>query len=208
MPDLASLLVFSVACLALLVVPGPAVLYIVTRSAADGRRAGLVSVLGIHLATLVHIAAAVVGLSAVLAASSTAFTVVKLAGAAYLVALGVRAWASASSHEEVGVQPMRSMSRTFSQGFVVNLLNPKTALFFLAFVPQFVPSTSGTPTRAIVLLGLVFVVLGLISDGAYAVAGSAVSRRLRRVDPRRQGRAVGAIYVGLGVATALGGGAD
>lgn len=205
MPDPSSLLVFSLACLALLVVPGPAVLYIVTRSASDGRRAGLVSVLGIHLGTVAHIAAAVVGLSAIVAASATAFAVVKYAGAAYLVVLGVQSLRSSRlDAASLAAQPVRSLRRTFSDGFVVNLLNPKTALFFLAFVPQFVPADAASPAFTLAILGMVFVVLGLLSDGVYALLGSTIASRLRGRRSSR-GRVVGLVYIGLGVATAVGG---
>ena len=133
----ATLAVFSVAALGLLVVPGPAVLYIVTRSVAQGRKAGLASVLGIELATLCHSVAAAFGLSAILMASATAFTVVKYVGAAYLMYSGIRTILSKRDRETKNVTKPRRMIELFRKGFVVNLLNPKTALFFYAFLPQF-----------------------------------------------------------------------
>ena len=137
-PDPGSLVVFAVVALALLLVPGPAVLYVVTRSIHQGRRAGLASVLGIHVGTLVHIAAATVGLSALILSSAVAFTAVKIAGAAYLIGLGL--WTLLARRPDAGVAlgGERRLRRIFAQGIVVNVLNPKTALFFLAFLPQFV----------------------------------------------------------------------
>ena len=210
MPDSSTLIVFLGATLLLLVIPGPAVLYIVTRSVTQGRKAGLVSVLGIHLGTLVHITAAVAGLSALIAASATAFTVVKLAGAGYLLYLGIVAFRTAGKLEgTTGLEPM-STRRIFWQGAVVNILNPKTALFFLAFVPQFVDPALGNTTLQLMVLGGVFIVAGLISDGTYAmVAGAAGSRFLGTTIWRRgQGYVAGTIYTGLGVAAALTGGTE
>ncbi|HET7486438.1 MAG TPA: LysE family translocator [Acidimicrobiales bacterium] len=201
MPAPATAALFAVAALALLVVPGPAVLYITTRSAAQGRRAGLVSVLGIHTGTLVHVLAAVAGLSTVLAASAAAFSVVKYAGAAYLIVLGVRAIRRGGAAAGERQQATRSMRRLYVDGFVVNLLNPKTALFFLAFLPQFV-HRDGTPVWSQTLaLGALFVLLGALSDGAYALAGARVGRWWRsRPRARRRGPLVeGGVLVGLGV---------
>lgn len=212
MPDASHLLLFSGAALALLVVPGPAVLYIVARSAAQGRRAGLVSVAGIHTGTVVHIVAAVAGLSAVIAASAAAFTAVKLAGAAYLVWLGIQAWRSPARHSDgrPEVTPVRSTRKLYLDGLVLNVLNPKTAVFFLAFVPQFVDPDRGAASLQLVTLGVLFIVLGVISDGAYALLAAGAGARWRRSPGRgRAGRRLtGSIYIGLGAVTALSGGAD
>jgi threonine/homoserine/homoserine lactone efflux protein len=187
------------------------VLYIVTRSVTQGRTAGLVSVLGIHLGTLAHIAAAVAGLSALIAASATAFTVVKFAGAAYLIYLGILAFRSAGKPEggPSGIAPM-SNRRIFWQGAVVNILNPKTALFFLAFVPQFVDPALGNTTVQLVVLGGVFLVAGLISDGTYALVAGAAGTRFLGTDTWRRGQSyvAGTIYTGLGVAAAFTGGTE
>lgn len=205
-----TLLAFSAATLLLLVIPGPAVMYIVTRSAAQGRRAGLVSVAGIHLGTVVHVLAAMIGLSAVLAASATAFTIVKFVGAAYLIWLGVqsiRAYRLGSVAEANQVVEERALRRVFIDGAVLNVLNPKTAIFFLSFVPQFVDPGTIHPVRDVAALGAVFIVLGLISDSAYAMAGGWVGVRLRR-SPRLQRRKdllAGGTYLGLGALTALSG---
>ena len=134
-----TLFVFALAALAILAVPGPAVIYIVTRSIHQGRAAGIASVLGIHAGTLVHLTAATVGLSAILASSATAFTVVKLLGALYLIVIGIRTLLGRADPDDTDPQrPPRRKRRDFAEGVVVNILNPKTALFFLAFLPQFV----------------------------------------------------------------------
>jgi len=209
-PESSTLAVFLGATLLLLVIPGPAVLYIVTRSVTQGRRAGLVSVLGIHLGTLVHIAAAIAGLSALIAASATAFTVIKLGGAGYLIYLGITAFRSAGKPEgPAGPEPM-STRRIFWQGAVVNILNPKTALFFLAFVPQFIDPALGNTTVQLVVLGGVFILAGLISDSTYAIVAGAAGARFLGTDAWRRGQSyvAGTIYTGLGLAAAFTGGAD
>lgn len=206
-----ALLAFSGAALLLLLVPGPAVMYIVTRSATQGRTAGLVSVLGIHVGTLVHVVAAVIGLSAVLAASATAFTAVKLAGAVYLVWLGLEALRSAgASVDPTDGATSASLRRVFVDGIVLNVLNPKTALFFLSFVPQFVDANGSAATTQLLVLSAIFIGLGLITDGAYAVAGGWVGQRLRRSERvrRRAGIGAGLTYLGLGAVTALSGGGN
>jgi threonine/homoserine/homoserine lactone efflux protein len=199
-PDSDTLALFAAAALALLVVPGPAVLYIVTQSAEHGRLAGLVSVAGVHLGTLVHVAAAAVGLSALIVSSAVAFSTVKYAGAAYLIYLGVR---RLLVREPAPDLPARAgtLNSLFWQGAVVNVLNPKTALFFLAFLPQFV-DPSATVWTQIVVFGVSFVLLGFASDGLYALAAGTVGGFVR--GRRRAMRyASGSVYVGLGAATAL-----
>jgi threonine/homoserine/homoserine lactone efflux protein len=209
-PEPASLALFVLAALALLVVPGPAVLYVVARSIHQGRRAGLASVLGIHVGTLVHIAAATVGLSALIASSAAAFTVVKIAGAVYLVGLGLWTLFSRRPEADVALGGERNLRRAFMQGIVVNVLNPKTALFFLAFLPQFVDRDASHPAVQIAVLGILFALLGLLTDSLWAIAaGTAggVLRRSRRF-VRTQRYVTGTVYVGLGVATAFAGSAD
>jgi threonine/homoserine/homoserine lactone efflux protein len=200
--DASTLLLFVAAALALLAVPGPAVLYIVARSIDQGRRAGLVSMLGIHTGSLVHVAAASLGLSSLLVSSATAFQAVKYAGAAYLIVLGVR---RLLTREEAARAPRRaSRGRLYRQGVVVNVLNPKTALFFLAFLPQFVDVEAGHVGLQIALLGLLFVALGIVSDGTYALLAGTLGSRLRRsrAFARAQRWVTGSVYVGLGAATA------
>jgi threonine/homoserine/homoserine lactone efflux protein len=177
-PDPATLAVFCVASLALAVVPGPAVLYIVTRSVDQGRAAGVVSALGIATGGLVHAFAATVGLSALLASSATAFAVVKYAGAAYLVLLGVMRLLRRDEEQVVG-QP-RPRRRLYRDGVVVNVLNPKTALFFLAFLPQFVDPNGTAAAAQIFALGLIFVAIALASDSLWAVTAGTLGGLLRQ----------------------------
>jgi threonine/homoserine/homoserine lactone efflux protein len=212
-PDASTLGLFVAAALALLLVPGPAVLYVVTRSVDQGRPAGLASVLGIGLGSLVHVAFAAVGLSALLASSAAAFGVVKWLGAAYLVWLGLQRLLVRSEEDApVAVAPER-LSRVFLQGVVVNVLNPKTALFFLAFLPQFVDPALGTAWTQVVMLGAAFVAVGLCTDSLYALLGGTAGDWLRRKSKsarfrRGQRYASGSVYVALGVATAISGKTD
>jgi threonine/homoserine/homoserine lactone efflux protein len=207
MPDPTALGVFSLASLALLVVPGPSVLYIVTRGITQGRKAGLASVLGVHVGTTFHIAAATLGLSALLMRSIVAFNIVKYAGAAYLVYLGIRRLLDDDGPVQTDWVQARSLARIFRQGIVVNVLNPKTALFFLAFLPQFVDVEKGSVPLQMLVLGSIFIVLGLISDGTYALVSSLIGNRLRasRGFARRERLLSGGVYLGLGVTAALSG---
>jgi threonine/homoserine/homoserine lactone efflux protein len=206
-PEPSTLALFLAATVALLVVPGPAVLYIVAQSIDRGRRAGLVSMLGIQAGALVHIAAAAVGLSSLLVSSAVAFETVKYAGAAYLVFLGIRRLLARDDLEEVRVRRERSLRRLFAQGALVNVLNPKTALFFFAFLPQFVDPDAGYAALQIALLGLLFIAVAVVSDGAYAIVAGGASAWLResRAFARAQRYVSGTVFVGLGVATALSG---
>ncbi len=205
MPDLHILGLFVAASVVLLITPGPAVLYIVARSVAQGRSAGLVSVAGIHLATMVHVAAAALGLSALLMSSALAFAIVKYLGAAYLVWIGVRTLLAGDSTADAPAAPPERLGRVFRDGFVVNLFNPKTALFFLAFLPQFVDPARGALHWQIMLLGAIFIALGVISDGTFAFAAGAAGSWLKR--SRRYQRAQrwfsGSCFIGLGVTAAL-----
>jgi len=208
--DPGRLVVFVVAALALLVVPGPAVLYVVTRSVHQGRRAGLASVLGIHTGTLVHIAAATAGLSALILSSAVAFTAVKAAGAVYLVGLGLWTLLSRSAEADVAFGGERRLRRVYAQGIVVNVLNPKTALFFLAFLPQFVDPNAPHPALQVAFLGLLFGALGLVTDSIWAIATGTAGGLLRssRRFLRAQRYVAGSVYIGLGVATAFAGSKD
>jgi threonine/homoserine/homoserine lactone efflux protein len=195
----------------LLLIPGPAVLYIVTRSVDQGRAAGLASVCGVHVGTLLHVAAAALGLSALLVSSATAYDTVRWLGAAYLVWLGVRRLLARDEDvaaAAAGPDARRpGLGRIFAQGVVVNVLNPKTALFFFAFLPQFVDTSRGSVPFQVVVLGAAFVLLGLLSDGAYALLASTGAGWLRR-RPRvaRASRLVsGGVLISLGVTTALAG---
>jgi threonine/homoserine/homoserine lactone efflux protein len=172
--------VFAAAALALAVLPGPAVLYIVARSVDQGRFAGLVSALGIGVGSLVHVTAATIGLSSLLASSATAFTVVKYAGAAYLILLGIHRLLTREEVAEVAARPPRGLGMIFRDGVIVNVLNPKTALFFLAFLPQFVDPDQGAASPQILVLGLIFTVIALSSDSLWALAAGTLGAWLRR----------------------------
>lgn len=200
MPEPHAVLVFCAAAVALLVVPGPAVLYIVARSVSQGRAAGLVSVAGIHVGTLVHVLAATVGLSALLVSSALAYSVVKWAGGLYLIVLGLRRLLAPARHDgDEGPRP-QPLGRIFRDGVAVNVLNPKTALFFFAFLPQLVDREGGSVSLQVLVFGLLFVALGLVTDGCYALVGAAAASRLRRqpIRQRRMEQASGLVYVGLG----------
>jgi threonine/homoserine/homoserine lactone efflux protein len=205
MPEPSTFALFAAAALALLVIPGPAVLYIVAQSVSGGRRVGLVSTLGIHVGSLVHVAAATVGLSALVVSSARAYETVKYAGAAYLIYLGVRRLLDRTSIASVPGVGRRSLARAFRQGAIVNVLNPKTALFFLAFLPQFVDPSRGSVALQTVVLGLTFVALGLVSDSAYALAAGTAADRFRGSRRVAAGEryVTGSVLLGLGVTTAL-----
>lgn len=202
--DPAMLLLFALAALALIVVPGPNVLYIVTCGINQGRGAAVASVLGVGTATLVHIGAAAAGLSALLVSSALAFDVVKYLGAAYLVYLGVR---TILGKGEVQIEHARGTDplwQVYRQGVVVNLLNPKTALFFLAFLPQFVDPARGGVAAQILVLGTIFLLLGGCMDLVYALLSGALGGWLRRRPAflRRQRYVTGGVYLLLGAAAA------
>ena len=205
MPSLSTYAVFVVTCLALLAIPGPAVLYIISRSIDQGRTAGLLSALGVTTGTLVHIAAAAIGLSSLILASRAAFDAVRYVGAAYLIFLGVRRLLTRGADEALDVRPERTRRDLYTQGVIVNLLNPKTIVFIFAFIPQFVNVDSGHTWFQIMLLGLTFAALGLMSDSLYAVAAGTVADRLRGTPlvARVERFVGGVVLVGLGVAAAV-----
>lgn len=207
MPALSTVALFLLAALGLLLVPGPAVLYITARSAAQGRRAGLASVGGVELASLTHAMAASVGLSALLLTSALAFSVVKYLGAAYLIYLGVRTLLTRDMDHSAPVPAPRRLSRLFAQGFLVNLLNPKTALWFYAFLPQFVDPARGAAPEQILLFGALFVLLAACTDSCYALLGATLGRWLISKARFRRGQRyiTGGIYIALGVSAAVAG---
>jgi threonine/homoserine/homoserine lactone efflux protein len=188
-PEVSTIVFFGGASLAVRLVPGPTVLYVVARTVEQDRRAGLVSVLGVETGALIHVAAAAAGLSALVASSPAALTMLRYAGAAYLIWLAARSW-----HRSVGgdaaVDPSASGARVFRDAVLVDVLNPKTGLFFLAFLPSFVRPEQGSVTLQVVCLGVCFVALAAIVDGTYALlaermtrwapTGAAVKRRLAR----------------------------
>ncbi len=205
MPTATTIALFLAAALGLVIIPGPNIIYIVTRSVDQGRRAGLVSALGVESATPVHVTAAAFGLSALLLSSSLAFSIVKYAGAAYLIVLGVRTlFSHQSDHQESVIEP-KPLLRIFFQGMAVNLLNPKTALFFFAFLPQFVDPARGPIIGQILFLGILLNLLGLCNDIFYALLAAKAGQwlkgtaRFRRI----QRYVTGSIYLALGVTTAL-----
>jgi threonine/homoserine/homoserine lactone efflux protein len=208
LPPAKDLLLFVTAAMVLLLIPGPAVLYIVMRSVDQGRSAGLASSSGIATGSLVHVLAATLGLSALLVSSATAYSLVKYAGAAYLIFLGIKKLRErpAADVEMRHVQPL-PLRRVYAQGVLVNVLNPKTAIFFFAFLPQFVSPLREHVTLQFLFLGMLFAVMGFVSDSIWALtAGSAAGwLRRNRKFMRNQHYFSGAVYMGLGLATAVSG---
>jgi threonine/homoserine/homoserine lactone efflux protein len=204
MSDGSTLLLFVGASLALLAIPGPAVIYVVTRSIEHGRAAGMTSMLGVETGTFAYALAAAAGLSGLIAASVTAFTIVKYAGAAYLVYLGVRKLLERDQAQDAVAA---GRSRLFLKGALVQLLNPKIAIFFVAFLPQFVDRSGGPVAAQILVLGTIFTLLAILSDGAYVLLAGAVSGWLRSGRRARSwlARFSGGIYIGLGLTAALSG---
>jgi threonine/homoserine/homoserine lactone efflux protein len=197
MPSASTIALFALASAALAVVPGPAVTYIVTQSVDKGRRAGLASAGGVASGGLVHVAAATVGLSALIASSATAFTAVKLVGAAYLIAVGIR---RIVTKDETFTEPQPApLKKIWRQGVVVNIFNPKTALFFLAFLPQFV-NRDHTVWVQVAFLGLFFAAIAFASDCMYALLADALASRLRRGTraAKVQRFVSGGIFIALG----------
>jgi threonine/homoserine/homoserine lactone efflux protein len=209
MPSPTTLLVFALAAGLLVVIPGPNHIYIVTRSLAQGRRVGLASAFGVETGTLVHITAAAIGLSALIASSAIAFNFVRYLGAAYLAYLGLRALLTDHAPQlEDGSQRAGSARRAYLDGILVNVLNPKVALFFLALLPQFVDANRGAAATQILVLGFVVFVIATTSDVAYALAAGALGGWLRSRPgfARRQRFLTGGIYLGLAAVATLAGG--
>lgn len=196
-------LAFMAASMVLAVTPGPGVIYIVTRGALHGRRQALASVLGVAAGNLVNAIGAAIGLAALFAVSSLAFTVVKLAGAAYLVWIGVRMLAAAAATPVARDTPAAaSLGRVFRDGFIVAAFNPKTAVFFAAFLPQFFAAPDHAIAQALAL-GTVFVLIAAVTDSLYALLAGSLAPLLRRNEGRWARRAGGGIFVGLGLLTAF-----
>lgn len=206
LPDTPLLLAFAGASLLLAITPGPAVVYIVARTVAQGRASGLSSVMGVALGNLANALAAALGLAALFAVSSAAFAAVKWAGAAYLVYLGIRMWRATPAATSVASPvPAQSLRRVFRDGFLVALLNPKTTLFFAAFLPQFMDA-HGSPLMQTLALAGVFIAIAGCTDVVYVLAASLIAPHMARAarHGRWANRLAGTSFIGLGLLTALG----
>jgi threonine/homoserine/homoserine lactone efflux protein len=205
MPDTQTLAIFLVATLALLLVPGPAVLYIVARGIDQGRTAGLASAVGIATGSFFHVVAAALGLSAILASSALAFSVVKYLGAAYLIFLGVRTLLTRPDPTEVIDSRPRTIRELYTQGVIVQVLNPKIALFFLAFLPQFVNPARGSVTAQTLFFGGLLMMMGLCTDSTYALISGSAGDWLKQQPAfaTAQRYVAGIVFIGLGMTTAL-----
>ena len=204
LPDLSNLLVFLGTGFALNITPGPDMTYIAARSASGGRRAGIASALGVGVGTLFHIAVVGFGVGTIASTAPAALTFIRYVGAAYLVYLGVRTIRSAANLEARGLSGSDEWA-AFRQGVITNVLNPKVALFFLAFLPQFVDASRGSTAVQVMILGLMFDVTGTVVNLVVAIGASRFASRLR--DSRRSrsilNRICGAILVSLGIRLAF-----
>lgn len=200
MPASAKLLVFFTAALLLAIAPGPGMLYVLSRSLAGGRREGILSALGTFAGGMVHVLAAAAGVSLILAQSALAFATVKYAGAGYLCFLGVRMIAGANSGNELPEPSASGAGRPFLQGIATEVLNPKTALFFLSFIPQFVDHRSGHVFAQFVTLGTISVILNTSADLIVIMLAGPLGERIRSsmTFRRRQRKITGCIMIGLG----------
>ena len=205
MPDFGALGAFFAAAFPLNIAPGPDMLYVIGRSIGQGRRAGTVSALGIFVGCLVHIFIAAVGLAALLRSSPIAYTVVRYAGAAYLVYLGVRVLLERSTALEAPEVRSAPLGRIFTQGVITNVLNPKVALFFLAFLPQFIQPQRGSVALQIIVLGLIFDVGGTLVNLLVAQAGGRLGDAIKQNSglARLQKWFTGTVFIGLGMRVAL-----
>ena len=199
-----TLVPFVIASAILVLIPGPAVLYIVSTGIGRGRRMALASMLGIETGALFHVAAAAIGLSAVVASSVVAYSLIKYAGGAYLIYLGVKTLRNRGEGNPLKLPGATSARAAFKRGVVVNMLNPKLALFFLAFLPQFVSPDRGPVATQLVSLGLLFIAVAIVIDGVYAMTSGMIGNLLNRSERfgRIQNRLAGVTYLLLG-ATAL-----
>jgi threonine/homoserine/homoserine lactone efflux protein len=205
MPDTQTIWLFALAATVLIVIPGPAVLYIVSQSVGQGRKAGLVSASGVASGGLVHVIAAAVGLSGLLLSSATLFSVVKFAGAGYLIYLGGRRLLGLEASALLAPTEARSRRQLYRDGAVVNILNPKTALFFYAFLPQFLDPDRGAIALQALVLGAIFVAIALLSDSLWALASGSAAEWLkeRPIAVKVERWVTGTVLIGLGAAAAL-----
>jgi threonine/homoserine/homoserine lactone efflux protein len=208
MPTLPTLLTFAFAATLLIIVPGPNVIYIITRGIDQGRKAAIVSAAGVEVGMLFHIGAAVLGLSALVASSEIVFNVVKYAGAAYLIWMGITAIRNKALAVETAIASERAKpGRLFTQGLIVNVLNPKVGLFFIAFLPQFIEPGRGGSTVQVLVLGGVFLAIAVVSDMVYALASGSIGTWLstREQIARQRDRFTGVVYILLGAFAAISG---
>lgn len=203
--EISRLVVFILASIGLLLIPGPAVLFIIARSMHQGRKAGVVSVLGLEVGSLMQVAAAAAGITAIVLSSALAFNIVKYLGAVYLIYMGIRKLRERDDITDVAQFQPASLPRLFFQGIMVNMLNPKTALFFLAFLPQFVDPAKGNLALQTAILGLIFVGLGTATDSGYALLAGTIGQWLRRSARLLKGQRyfAGTMFIGLGLSAAL-----
>lgn len=205
--EFSTIWLFVIAASTLLIIPGPAVFYIMARSIDQGKKAGLVSVLGVSLGGSVHVLAGAIGVSAILMTSATAFHIVKYLGAAYLIYLGCKTLLSKadSTTSDIPKAPRKKLRKIFYESALVEVMNPKTALFFLAFFPQFISPTAGSVTAQFLLLGTIFIILAFVSDGLYAFLAASMRKRIvgSRASSKVMNRITGYLYIALGIFSAF-----
>jgi threonine/homoserine/homoserine lactone efflux protein len=205
--EFSTIWLFVIAASTLLIIPGPAVFYIMARSIDQGKKAGLVSVLGVSLGGSVHVLAGAIGVSAILMTSATAFHIVKYLGAAYLIYLGCKTLFSKTDKtaSEIPKAPRKKLRKIFYESALVEVMNPKTALFFLAFFPQFISPTAGSVTVQFLLLGTIFIILAFVSDGLYAVLAASMRKRIvsSTASSKVVNRITGYLYIALGIFSAF-----
>lgn len=205
MPELSQLAVFTLTCVLLALTPGPDIIYVIIRGAVQGPKAGLVAACGLAVGVVGHTLFCIVGLTALLAASSVAFTAVKFMGAAYLIYLGARMWMDGDKLDMAADKTTKPLAAIFRQTIVMNLINPKVALFFLAFLPQFVDPLIGPVETQFAIFGFIFMMVALVVMGSAGLAGGQVRRLLERSDKGTQWahRIAGTLLIGLGLRLAF-----
>ncbi|MBN6886440.1 threonine/homoserine/homoserine lactone efflux protein [Cytobacillus horneckiae] len=201
---ISTLVAFVAIVIGLFIIPGPAVLLVATRTAQNGRKAGVMAGLGIATGDVIHTLFAAIGLSAILMTSASAFNIVKYAGAAYLIYLGIRAILQRPRDPQLPKGKSISTRSAYSQAILIEVLNPKTALFFLSFLPQFVNPSYGSTFFQFLILGLIFVLLSAMYTTLFAVCVRLIIRVFKKISwlGRWSGKIVGIIYIGLGLRVA------
>lgn len=204
LPDLDNIIFFLAAASILILIPGPSVLYIMAKSVEQGYKAGIVSVLGIGIGSMVHVAAAAIGISSILLTSSTAFSIVKYLGAIYLIYLGVKKLLGKIPNKQpVITNKNKRLDKIFYEGILVNTFNPKTAIFFFSFLPQFINIDKGGNASQILFLGILFTVFAILSDTLYVLLSVKISKWFTSSKKylKRQKNITGSIYIALGLIT-------